>query len=79
LLNESRAFQPEPGPVRDRSSWMMVPDDLDAAGRFSLAVAMMKMKPFGFPGIEQLNLAAQLPVVISHDQDRFAQILDPFQ
>ncbi len=42
-------------------------------------MTVMKMKAPGFPRLEQLDLAAQLPIVISRDHNRFAEILDSLQ
>lgn len=50
----------------------MMPDDLDAAPPLGRAMAMMKMEALGFPRLHHLNLAAQLPIVVSRDDNRLA-------
>jgi hypothetical protein len=51
---------------------MMMADDLDPMSTFGRAMTMMKMEADRFPGLLHFNLAAQLPIVISRDNDRLA-------
>jgi hypothetical protein len=56
-----------------------MPDDLDSIRRLDDAMPMMKIEALGFPRVEQLNLAAQLSVVVPRNHNRLAKTLDPFQ
>lgn len=56
-----------------------MPDDLDSIGRLGVAMAMMKIEALCLPRFEQFKLTAQLPIVISRYDDRFAEILHPFE
>lgn len=50
----------------------MMSDDLDAGAPLRRAMAMMEIELVGLPGLRHLHLPAQLPVVITRDNDRLA-------
>ena len=50
----------------------MMSDDLDSLRLIDGAMAMMKMEALAFPRFHHRNVTAQLPIVISRDNDRLA-------
>jgi len=42
-------------------------------------MTVMKIKALGFPRVEQIDFAVQLPIVVSCHDDRLAKIPDPFE
>ncbi len=47
-------------------------DDLDPVALVGRAMAMMKIKAVGFPGLHHFDFTAQLPIVIPRDDNRLA-------
>jgi hypothetical protein len=58
---------------------MMMPDDLDPVRWFRRAMAVMEMKSSGRPGLDHFHLAAQLPIVISRDDDWLTNVSEALQ
>ena len=58
---------------------MMMSDDLDPMAMLGRAMAVMKTKLGGFPGLDHFNPAAELPVVVSRDDNGFATRRDILQ
>lgn len=58
---------------------MMVADDLDSILHLGQAMAMVEVKALGLPRFEQLELAAQLSIVVPGYDDRLAKSRDPFE
>jgi hypothetical protein len=50
----------------------MVADDLNAAFVLRQAMPVMKVEPLGLEGVDHLDVAAQLPVVITCDNHDLA-------
>lgn len=52
---------------------MMMPDDLNAIGRSSCTMTVVKMKMLRVPRIEELDHVVEITIMIAGDQNQLAK------